>query len=159
MLSQPVYFLVRRFLLALTVVNLNNTVIWQVSLMTAQIVFAVILLGNVRPFAVPENNNIEVVNEVILMLVMYHMICFTPFIYDLEIRYNLGFIVCFVVVMHLVVNFYFMIATSVRESRRAYKLRKHTKIFEKKREALIKRWRRRSNVRLAKRLEKKKEFL
>jgi len=49
-LLQPVWFLVRRLLLAFMVVFLNTALIWQVALMTATVFTQVIILGRVQPF-------------------------------------------------------------------------------------------------------------
>jgi len=44
-LLQSVWFMVRRLALALTVVFLNETVIWQLSAITFQVILQVIILG------------------------------------------------------------------------------------------------------------------
>jgi len=52
-LLQPIWFFVRRFLLAMMVVFCGTTVIWQIALMTTNVVVQVIILGRVKPFALP----------------------------------------------------------------------------------------------------------
>jgi len=78
----PLYFMVRRLLFGLTIVLLNQSVIWQVAGKTALVVTAVLLYGWIKPFNDPLMNKMELFNEVVIMFVVYHMICFTPFIQD-----------------------------------------------------------------------------
>ena len=49
-LFEPIYFLFRRLLLALLVVVIDQALIWQIFLMSAQIVSSVILIGHVHPY-------------------------------------------------------------------------------------------------------------
>ena len=105
---QPIWFLIRRFLLATTIVWRHRVLVLQVVQMTGQIITAVIIIGNVRPFTDPKKSRFEFFNEIMIMLVMYHIICFSPFVPSLETKFLLGYSVCFVVSMHLVINLYFI---------------------------------------------------
>ena len=49
-LLQPLFFLLRRMLLAIAVVIFDQVLIWQIMLMALQIVASVIIIGNVKPF-------------------------------------------------------------------------------------------------------------
>ena len=55
------------------------------------IVFAVIITGHVKPFDRLEKNRFEQLNEVFLMVLIYHFVCFTPFQPDPMIRVRIGF--------------------------------------------------------------------
>ena len=48
--------------------------------------------------------NLEYFNEIILLFVLYTVFCFSPWIYDAEIKFNIGYLAILVVVLHLVVN-------------------------------------------------------
>ena len=48
----------------------------------------------------------EIFNEVILMVVMYTIICFSPLVPDVEVRFNIGYICMIAISSHLVVNLY-----------------------------------------------------
>jgi len=101
---QPIWFLVRRLLLAFMVVFLSTTVIWQISLMAMNVIVQVILLGRVAPFKNRFSNHYEMFSETIVMMVMYHLVCFTPFVPDLEVRFMLGYTVSAVICLHLLVS-------------------------------------------------------
>jgi len=90
-LLQPLWFLYRRLILAVIVVFLGYTVIWQISLMTFTVITQVIILGRVAPFISKEENSYEIFNECIVMLIMYHLIYFTPFVPSVELRFKLGY--------------------------------------------------------------------
>jgi len=94
-----------------------------VALTVAQVITAVIMIGHVSPYARKGQNQVETFNEVVIMFVVYHMICFTPFIWDLEMKYNLGYSVCSLVSFHLIVNFSVLTKSSFRGSRLSYRKR------------------------------------
>jgi len=50
--------------------------------MTMTVIVQVIILGRVEPFALKSTNSFEMFNEGTLLLVMYNLICFTPFVPD-----------------------------------------------------------------------------
>jgi len=102
------------------VVFSGSTVFWQIAIMTATVVTQVIILGRVRPFTLPRQNYDELFNECTIMSVMYHFICFTPFMPDLEVRFYLGYSVCAVVSFHLVYSLFCILKASLRDSKMTY---------------------------------------
>jgi hypothetical protein len=56
----------------------------------------------------------ETFNEVVLLLIMYTMMCFTDFVPDLETQYGIGYVACSLVVAHLLVNLGIMLTASFR---------------------------------------------
>ena len=50
--------------------------------------FVIIYLGLVMPWEERHKNYLEIINEYILLILMYHCILFTEFFADYEIRYN-----------------------------------------------------------------------
>ena len=46
----------------------------------------------------------EIFNETILMLTMYTMICFSPFVPDVLTRFKLGYVTILIVCVHLLLN-------------------------------------------------------
>ena len=75
-------------------------------LMAMQIVASVILIGNVKPYGERAKRRKEMFNETILMFVMYTIICFSPFVPDVSVRFFIGYITIFAVGLHLAVNIY-----------------------------------------------------
>ena len=63
-----------------------------------------IIVGNVVPFKLRSKINTELFNEVILMFVMYTIICFSPFVPDLEVKHGIGYICMAIISIHLLVN-------------------------------------------------------
>jgi len=135
-LMQPVWFLIRRFLISLMVVCLNTTVIWQIALMTMNVIVQVIILGRVAPFAHGRTNKFELFSECMVMMVMYHLICFTPFVPDLQIRFKLGYVLIAVISLHLVVSLGILAKDSYRSVRNKRRLRNAAKAHDKQRQEL-----------------------
>jgi len=119
-LLQPVWFLLRRLIISAMVVFLRTTVIWQIALMTLNVVAQVIIIGRVQPFLTRSEVRYELFSETILMLVMYHMICFTPFVPDLEVRFQLGYLVCGVVGLHFAFTLFSLTRETIRKLRLRY---------------------------------------
>ena len=107
-------------LLGLTIVVLDQTVIWQVASKTAMVVTAVILVGQIKPFKQVGGDRKEQVNEVLMMFVVYHMICFTPFMPDAETAYNLGYTVISLIAFHLIFNILGISGTILRAKKIAF---------------------------------------
>ena len=73
-----------------------------------QTVIALIIVGQTEPLLTRKDNKMEFFNETMIMFVMYIMICFTDFMPDLETREVLGKLCIFVVMLHIIVNIFFM---------------------------------------------------
>ena len=73
--------------------------------MAYQIVAAVIIIGNVEPFHSNKKSRTEIFNEVTLMMIMYSIICFSPLVPDVKVRFQLGYICIIAISLHLLVNF------------------------------------------------------
>ena len=84
-------------------------------LMALQIVASVIIVGNVRPFNSNYRSKKELFNETVLMFVMYTMICFSPFVPDVNVRFYIGYITIFVVSLHLAINIYEILLATIRQ--------------------------------------------
>lgn len=102
--------------------NLSGTVIWQISLMTMTVIVQAIILGRLSPFS-EDRTAYEFYSEATVMVVMYHMICFTPFIPEVETRFYLGYLCIVVVCQHLFVSFYIIGKQTYREARILYLIR------------------------------------
>jgi len=157
-LWQPIWFLLRRLILAVVVVQLGNTFIWQLSLIVFQLIVAVIIYGNVGPLKVRRANHVEVFNEVCIMFVVYNMLCFTPFVPDIEVRHRLGYVVCVIVSINILFNFSGIFNPACRRLRFMHRSRKARAEFFPKREALKKKWDERKAIRAEKRKKRREEI-
>ena len=144
---QPIWFLTRRLLLAIIVVFLGSTVIWQIALMTMTVITQVIILGRVAPFTLPNKTRFEMFSEGIVMLVMYHLICFTPFVPEVEMRFKLGYLVCASVCIHLLVSITILLTATYRDLRIKYFIRSAGKLHNKQRKVLQERLKKKRPVR------------
>jgi len=151
-LMQPLWFLVRRFMISMMVVFLDATVIWQIALMTMNVIVQVIILGRVAPFALRSANKFELFSECIVMLVMYHLICFTPFVPDLEVRFRLGYLVIGVICLHLTISLGILLKDTYRSIRFKRKVRIASKAHDVQRKELQKMLKERSPFILEKRI-------
>ena len=102
----PIWFLARRLILSLAIVTFDQTVWWQLAIKTALVATSTIIVGQIEPFDAPQLNNQEFFNEVIIMIVLYHIFCFTPFVSDTETQYQVGYSIIFFVCLHFYVNFH-----------------------------------------------------
>ena len=81
----------------------------------------------------------EVFNELILMWTLAIMMCFTPWLPDVEIRMIIGFIACGIIVFHFIVNLSLMFAANCRNIRKSMRLKRARKKLNKQRKINLKR--------------------
>jgi len=55
-----------------------------------------------------------------MMFVLYHMLCFTPFMSDFFVQYMMGYSVIFFVTLHLVVNMSIVLKKTYKSLKREY---------------------------------------
>ena len=77
-------------ILAMTVVWLRRLLVIQFFVFVMCSVAQIILIGTVTPFKTRQENNLETTNEVLTMLIMYHIFCFTDFVPEEKTRYYIG---------------------------------------------------------------------
>jgi len=97
-------------------------------------------------------------SECIVMMVMYHIICFTPFVPEVEVRFKLGYLVCAIISSHLVVSLAILLKTNariIRMKRRMYKANKENSKF---RSDLKEKWEERRAKREQKRKDRKERL-
>jgi hypothetical protein len=86
-LSYPFYFLFRRLLLAFIVVKFREHLFFQILLTVLSVIVGIILNGYIEALESSHKKNVEYLNEVIIMCVLYSMICFSPMVPDLYARF------------------------------------------------------------------------
>ena len=86
-------------------------------LIFAQITFFIIFVGYTKPWADPDEWKKQLLNESILLLVCYHMMCFTPFFPDYKKQNVVGYSVIFVVSASLVFSILQICFTSAKQLR------------------------------------------
>lgn len=86
MLWVPGFFLLRRIMLGIAVCVVGRFLIWQIFLLTAQIIIQIIIIGG-NTYATRAKRVGEYFNEVMLMQVMYTIFIFTPWVDDVIIKF------------------------------------------------------------------------
>ena len=113
-LTYPCYFMLRRFLIAIIVVVFRNFLWLQIFLKAMSIVTAVILIGEANYFETKFKRRFEFANEILVMLMLYNMISFSPFVPDVEVRFKMGYFCCVVEALALAVNILLILTESLR---------------------------------------------
>ncbi len=86
-LIYPFYFMIRRLLLAIIVVLFRNFLWMQIFLKSMSIITAIIMLGEANYFETKFKLRMEYCNEILVMLMLYSLISFSPFVPDIETRF------------------------------------------------------------------------
>jgi hypothetical protein len=118
----PLYFIVRRLILSITVVLLNNFLVLQFEIVALNIIVAVILMGSASPFETPFLTKLTLFNEAFTMVLLYHFMCFTQFVQDVPTRIKIGFSFCILEAVNIAVNLLIAFAAVVREAIYKWKL-------------------------------------
>ena len=64
-------------------------------------IFTVMLIGIKKPFKKKIRNTVEILEESVILMLMYHMFCFTDWINDLTLQHILGYSCAGFVLAHL----------------------------------------------------------
>ena len=110
----PLYFMLRRLLMALIVVIFRNFLWMQIFLCAMTIVTAVIIIGESNYFESNSKRTMEFANECLVMLMLYNMISFSPFVPEIETRFNMGYICCLLEAAALAVNLWLILLSNVK---------------------------------------------
>ena len=128
---QPAFFLLRRLILAIAVVILYDVLIGQIFLIWGQSTIALFIIEFTRPFKTQAERRMEIFNEVILMLVLYTMMCFTDFVPEIETKMLIGWVACTLVALHFSINLTIMVLSSVRKTIRTCRMKMLLKKYSK----------------------------
>jgi len=115
----PFFFMVRRMLYALLLVFLTGYPVFQIAGMVMMTVFMVIFMGHVRPFATKFQHYNELYNECTVMILTYHLICFSNLNTDADSAYIMGFSMVFFTLQNVLINLGMLIGFALRDVIRA----------------------------------------
>jgi len=77
------------------------------------------LVGDVEPYKNSISNKLDLMNESIVILIIYHLLAFTDFVHDLTIRQNVGIsliaLTCLDIVLNLGIVSFILIVTCARK--------------------------------------------
>ena len=94
----------RRLVLTLAIVWLDALLVVQFEIMAFNIIFVIMLIIETKPFEEPQRSFITLCNEVFTMFVLYHFMCFTPWIPEPETRLIMGTSFCAFESANLILN-------------------------------------------------------
>ena len=87
----PLFFYYRRILVPLSVIFWPNVIFVQYGTLVMTGVATIILLGQKRPFASKSRVKSEIMQEITIIFISYHVFCFTDWLSDLEVRHWIGY--------------------------------------------------------------------
>jgi hypothetical protein len=82
-------------------------------MLTVQVQLIIICYCN--PYESAFQRRMELFNEAMVTLIMYSIICFTDFIPDINIRYQLGYVSIILICIHFTVNVVVLLKTNFRQ--------------------------------------------
>ena len=108
-------------------------------------VAAVIIIGQIDCFEAKFKRNMEFANEMMIMLILYNVICFSQFVPDPQAKFDMGYFCCFIVALQLSVNLYIILRNNVKDIIFRIKMHKAKKRLagERKRNLVINHFRKR----------------
>lgn len=98
----------------------QNFLVAQFFVYIFMVIINVCILTHWHPYKFLNENRRDTANEVLIMLIMYHMFAFNDFVPDPIVRYNLGYSCLAFLGLHLLANLVLITIASCRNSRRKF---------------------------------------
>ena len=133
---QPIFFLLRRLALACAIVYMNDNFAGQIFVIALQTLASAMVLSYAQAFRSKQRHRMELFNEVVFLLILYTILCFSDWLGDEELQLKIGFVSCSLICIHLGLNFLLIIVTAVRSTKRRCQIRILRKKHQKDREDL-----------------------
>ena len=106
-------FLTRRLVFAVSILWLQEYLLLHFCILYGFSSISCFYLLTFWPFKKAFDTIIEVFNEVCGILLIYHLMCFTDFVYDPMIRYKLGYTYVAVAVSNIAVHVFLILVTNI----------------------------------------------
>lgn len=103
-LLYPLFSLIRRLILVLTCVYLKSYPVFSIFSINFQTLFMIMIVGLMCPYSLRSANQMELFNETCVILINYHLMCFTDFVLELERRDQVGYSLIVVTILNVAVN-------------------------------------------------------
>ena len=113
-LIHPFYFMLRRLMMAIIVVIFRDFLWMQLFIKAMSIVAAVIIIGEADYFETQFKRRMEFANEILVMLMLYNMFSFSPFVPEIETRFKMGYFCCVVEAIALAGNLWLILSSSIK---------------------------------------------
>ena len=102
-------FCSRRMLFALAITFLRKWPVFQIMVLVHSTTVTMCFNAYYQPFVNKILNYLEIMNEVTILILIYHMIVFTDFVESRSVQYQLGYSVCIFTVLNICINVIFLI--------------------------------------------------
>ena len=109
----PVFFFAKRLLFVSILVTLNAYLWVQVALLSFMTTASVIFVLWYMPLESKKANLVEVMNDCTVLLLTYHLWCFTDFVGEPETRHELGFVFIGTSLSNILVHLLLMLSQTV----------------------------------------------
>ena len=57
----------------------------------------------------------EYINEIVIIFVLYTLMCFSDYVKDEDVKYNLGYVPGILIAAHIVLNLFFILGDTMRK--------------------------------------------
>ena len=120
-LAYPVMFLTRRICFVLIVLWLFNFVILQLALHIIMTIISYAYLAHFKPFEDRIVQKLEVFNEVMFLIMINVLFCFTDIIRNNEDKEILGYAFIFLLTINIVAHLFFLVKATIEDMKRGYR--------------------------------------
>ena len=108
-------FYARRFLVIVAILFAKK-VCFQILILVLQVVLNIIVVGTADPYESRSRRFRELLNEFAIMTAVYHVMCFTPFVPDIDTRTYIGYSFIMLILTHTLFSVFGIIHTSAKEA-------------------------------------------
>ena len=126
-LTHIFFFYFRRFLLAIAVVYLSDSISYQNVVMFLTTQMQIMLLAGSKVYRFPERNKAEALNEDAVLLCLYSTFMFTDYIPDASVKFAIGYFFSGLIISQLIINVVALFVKDIKRCKRGFKLKRHLK--------------------------------
>lgn len=112
----PCLFMIRRTLFVVGVCFLVQYGALQIFLFLVPTIISMAVLASIKPLVDAPANRLEVFNSFTILLMIYCLMCFTPFAINPEARHLIGYVLVFLIASNIVLNIVIVSLNPVRQS-------------------------------------------
>jgi len=113
-LCYHLFFITRRFLIALSLVALPENYLFQVLMHSFSSAAFLVYLLDAMPYKEPSQNLMEIINETFILTSTYFTFVFSDLVPDNDTRYKLGWALCCLIGANVAFNFLVTFSLAIR---------------------------------------------
>ena len=114
-------FCCRRMLFAILIVYLKQWPTFQIMVLLHLTTLTMSYIAYNKPFNLSLLNSLELINEVTILIAVYHLTLFTDYVGKHETKYLVGWSLCAITAINILTNLVFLIVTQTRAIYLEYK--------------------------------------